>query len=109
MATKSIVRELNKIKKVEDWFAAEAAYKGDNIDNILVCVRLFQANPGQPQELKIEVEPDSPEEAAILAVLDDMVANKNSKADAVLAEANLERTSKGIMMKGAAGNPNVKP
>lgn len=106
MATKSIVRQMAKVKKVEDWFAAKAAYKGDNIDNVLVCVRLFQANPGQPQEMKIEVEPDSPAEAAILAVLDDIIAAKDARGDAILTENGLERTSKGIMVKGQPGNPN---
>ena len=100
MAVRSAIRSMAKLKKCEDWFNQLASYKGDNVDNVVVLVRLFVANPGQEQELRVEIEPDSPEEQAILDILSAACEKKCKKAEATLAEAGFEKTDMGIHPKG---------
>ena len=100
MATKSIMANVARLKKAEQWFNSMNSYKGDNVDNVVVLVRLFTANPGQEGEMRIELEPDSPEEQAVLDILEAACEKKCAKADALLEEYGMERTNKGILPKG---------
>lgn len=89
-----------KIEKAATWFDQMASYKGDNVDNVVVLVRLFVANPGQESEMRIELEPDSPEEAAVLDILKAACDKKCAKAEKIFADHGLERTNTGIQPIG---------
>lgn len=106
MAQANLLRSLNKMQKHSQFLAQKEAYKGDNVDNVQVRVRLFVANPGQPQELVVELEPDGPEEAAVLAIIDGAVAKKEARVDADLKKHGLKRTSRGIEID-PAGTPKA--
>lgn len=100
MARVSVARKVGRLKKVEDFKAQKMAYQGDNVDNVQVRVRLFVANAGQPSEISVELEPDGPEEAAVLAIIEDAMNKKEAKMMADLDEMGFEWTSRGIEVKG---------
>lgn len=100
MARVSVARKMGRLKKFEDFKAQKEAYKGDNVDNVQVRVRLFVANAGQPQEVIVELEPDGPEEAAVLAIIEDAIAKKEAKMNSEIEEMGFEWTNRGIEVKG---------
>ena len=109
MAVRSLSQQMNRIKKAESWFDQLASYKGDNVDNVVVLVRLFVANPRQEQEMRVELEPDSPEEKAVLDILKAACDKKCAKADKILEENGLERTNAGVRVKGAPKPKKSEP
>lgn len=96
------IRQMGRVKKAVDYLAACDAFTDEKLDNIQIRVRMIQDNPGQPHELVIELDPDSDEEQAVLAILHSACEKKKARALDHLDKAGFEKGPTGIRVKGQA-------
>jgi hypothetical protein len=94
------IRNMAKLKKVQDFLDQCAAWSPDKLDNIQIRCRMIVDNPGTPSELVIELEPDSPEEEAVMSIVDSACMKKREKAVAKLEEYGFEEGPLGVQAKG---------
>lgn len=84
MRTKgSVLKSMGRLQKMERFMQACKRYEltPEAIDNIQVRVRMEASVPGAPDEIALELEPDSPEELAVIAILNDAIDKKKAKCD----------------------------
>lgn len=94
-----LMRTLNKAKKLDQFLDAVDVYKPSLVDGLVLLVRVEHGKAGLPNEMRLEIEPDSAEETAIREMLKGLIDGKVAKVHAELDKLGLARVDGDVVLK----------